>query len=180
MLVHCVERHVLSLFLSLSSPIFQNKHDWKAAESDFRYVGWFNSCKCWAAVWTLPKVTPHYVPIRLSDQERVLAGTYYGLIGGALALQIILSAAVLVFFYKELRLVYGGWVERPGAEGRGHADERRRAGERRHAEGRDDAERQDSIPLLDLPADIPGDGLALGPEFEDRQTTEAGHPAEPQ
>ena len=75
-----------------------------------RYVGWFNSCKCWAAYWT-PKVTPHYIPTRLSAQERVLAPTYYGLIGGGLGLQVLLSAALLVYYREELRLIYGGWVE---------------------------------------------------------------------
>ena len=55
-----------------------------------------------------------------------------------------------MFFYRELWLVYGGWVERSGAEGSGHG------------EGRD------SIPLLRVSVEIPGAGLALDPKFEDR------------
>src|SRR5436190_21691195 len=92
------------------------------SNSGDRYVGWFNSCKCWAAYWT-PKVTPHYIPTRLSAQERVLAPTYYGLIGGGLGLQVLLSAALLVYYREELRLIYGGWVNAGrGGEDQGHGE----------------------------------------------------------
>jgi hypothetical protein len=74
----------------------------------------------------------------LSAKERELARTYYGLIGGALALQFALSAAVLWHYHKELRLIYGSWVEscspeQPRIECNGDAAQRGE-GQRQHGE----------------------------------------------
>jgi hypothetical protein len=121
------------------------------------HTGWFNSCKCWAAVWTLPKVNTHYIPMGLSAKERELARTYYGLIGGALALQFALSAAVLWHYHKELRLIYGSWVEscspeQPRIECNGDAAQRGE-GQRQHGESDGELDEEpngESIRLLNL------------------------------
>lgn len=71
------------------------------------FRGWFNSCQCWAAAWTLPKPLHYFIPTNLQLQEVHLVATYYGIIAGALGLQALISAGVLLHFRHELRLIYG-------------------------------------------------------------------------
>ncbi|KAF2094694.1 hypothetical protein NA57DRAFT_79866 [Rhizodiscina lignyota] len=70
------------------------------------WQGWFNSCKCWGAFWTL-RQAQHHDPSSLAEQELQLKPWYFGLIAAALCLQGLISVGVLLFYGEELRLIYG-------------------------------------------------------------------------
>jgi hypothetical protein len=73
--------------------------------------------------------------VGLSAQELDLAPTYFGLIAGALGFQITISTSILLYYRKELSMIY----HKPEEEAPG---QQVREAQRVH-EGRDDAQESD-------------------------------------
>ncbi|EON66377.1 hypothetical protein W97_05474 [Coniosporium apollinis CBS 100218] len=109
-----------------------NGHKVIIIDTHHHFSGWFNSCKCWAAFWTVRRAAAHYVPVGLAAQEHALAPTYFTLLACALGVQVLLSGGILVHYRRELRLIYGGQLEGPATS------------EVPPHHGREDASRQDS------------------------------------
>ncbi|OCK73418.1 hypothetical protein K432DRAFT_430602 [Lepidopterella palustris CBS 459.81] len=69
------------------------------------FKGWWNSCDCWSARWSLGFKKAR-IPLNLAQDEEKHAYFYYGLIAGALGFQIILSFYLLLLHKDGLRLIY--------------------------------------------------------------------------
>lgn len=69
------------------------------------FQGWYNSCMCWGAGFT--PFIEHWIPKNIQEQEYTLTSMYYGLIGGAVGFQVLMSTCVLWYYRRELYLIYG-------------------------------------------------------------------------
>ncbi|KAI9713065.1 MAG: hypothetical protein M1820_001050 [Bogoriella megaspora] len=71
------------------------------------FRGWWNSCQCWSARWTLG-FSEAEVPLNITTRESQLNSFYEWMIGSALGIQCALAVVYLVLYRRELHLMYAG------------------------------------------------------------------------
>ena len=69
-------------------------------------IGWWNSCICWSAYWTVGIGSKAIVPTGLVEKENSRDPFYYGMIAAALGFQSVLFVVMLRKNWNGLKLIY--------------------------------------------------------------------------